>query len=65
MRRSLARKDDASRKKSIMEARAAIYDPKKPLAVDSACVERLLKPESLVPTSVSIYLFLASPLSLN
>lgn len=49
----LARQDDVYRQKSIHQARDAIYDPKRYLAVDSAYVERQMKPESLVPTSVS------------
>lgn len=49
----LARRDDVHRQHSIHRARDAIYDPKRYLAVDSAYVERQLKPESLVPTSVS------------
>lgn len=52
---TLARKDDINRQFSIHRARAAIYDPDpmECLAVDSAYVERQLKPTSLVPTSVS------------
>lgn len=56
-RLTLARQDDVHRQHAIYRARAAIYnpDPKECLAVDSAYVERLLKPESLVPTSVSSF----------
>lgn len=55
-RRTLARVDDNNRRYSVARARSAIYEPKpnKCLAVDSAYVERQLKQESLVPTSVSL-----------
>lgn len=54
-RSALIRLDDVHRQRYIHAARAAIYDtdPQKCLAVDSAYVERQLKPGSLVPTSVS------------
>lgn len=57
---TLAREDDENRRSAVGRARSAIYepDPKKCLAVDSAYVERQLKPESLVPTSVSTLLLL-------
>jgi len=47
-----ARVDDARRKDLISAARRAVYE--QDLGVDSAAVERMLKPESLVPTSVSL-----------
>jgi hypothetical protein len=43
--------DDQRRRDLISTARKAIYEQK--FDVGSAAVERLLKPESLVPTSVS------------
>jgi hypothetical protein len=46
-----ARTDDARRRNLILTARKAIYQQN--FDVDSAAVERMLKPESLVPTSVS------------
>jgi hypothetical protein len=49
---SLARIDDIGRRSKVSTARKLIYE--KDYAVDSAAVERLLKPQSLVPTSVSI-----------
>jgi hypothetical protein len=48
----LDRVDDDHRQRAIADARSVIYDPKKNYAVDSAYVERLLKPDSLVPTLV-------------
>jgi hypothetical protein len=50
-RLTLARVDTASYRAKITGARQLIYENN--LAVDSAAVERLLKPESLVPTDVS------------
>lgn len=52
----LARKDDVDRQYAIHSARMGIYDPiaRDFFAVDSAFVEHKLKPESLVPTSVSV-----------
>ncbi|KAF8151198.1 hypothetical protein BJ912DRAFT_869512 [Pholiota molesta] len=47
-RSSLARVDNLMYKAKISSAREMIYE--KNLAVDSAAVERLLKPQSLVPT---------------
>jgi hypothetical protein len=49
-RSRLARTDDHRRKLLVSTARRAILE--RNLAVNSAYVERLLKPESLVPTSV-------------
>ncbi|KAH7918336.1 hypothetical protein BV22DRAFT_1134671 [Leucogyrophana mollusca] len=48
-RRTLARVDDIHRRNAILNARKLIYE--KGWAVDSAPVERILKPESLVPTT--------------
>ncbi|KAH7904408.1 hypothetical protein BJ138DRAFT_1138545 [Hygrophoropsis aurantiaca] len=48
-RRTLARTDDAHRRNAISNARKLIYE--QGWAVDSAPVERLLKPDSLVPTA--------------
>lgn len=50
-RTSLARRDDHTYRSTINEARKKIFD--KNFAVDSEAVERLLKPQSLVPTEVS------------
>lgn len=50
-RLTLERVDTASYRAKITGARQLIYENN--LAVDSAAVERLLKPESLVPTDVS------------
>jgi hypothetical protein len=50
---SLARTDDLGRRGKVSTARKLIYE--KNYAVDSAAVERLLKPQSLVPASVSIH----------
>jgi hypothetical protein len=47
----LARVDDPRYRKLVSQARRAIYQQN--FAVDSAPVERMLKPESFVPTSVS------------
>jgi hypothetical protein len=47
----LARVDDHKRRLTISAARRAIYQNN--FAVDSAGVERMLKPQSLVPTSVT------------
>lgn len=65
-RLALARHDDDPRQYAVRTARASIYhsNPKDCLAVDSAHVERLLKPQSLVPTSVR-YIFSSSWLSLG
>jgi hypothetical protein len=46
----LARNDDYRYRLIVSKARHAIYE--RNLAVNSAFVERILKPESLVPTSV-------------
>src|SRR5277367_5608802 len=48
---ALARVDNASHQIKVSNARQLIYESN--FAVDSAAVERLLKPESLVPTEVS------------
>jgi hypothetical protein len=50
-REKLARKDDNRYKLVVSRAREAIFQ--RNFAVNSAYVERLLKPESLVPTQVS------------
>lgn len=49
-RRTKARYDNISRKVKVDSARALIYE--KGHLVNSAQVERLLKPQSLVPTAV-------------
>lgn len=51
-RRTKARYDDASRRAKVSSARELIFDHGH--LVNSAQVERLLKPRSLVPTSVSV-----------
>lgn len=48
---SLARVDNEDRKRKVQTARRIIYE--KNYAVNSEAVEKLLKEESLVPTSVS------------
>jgi hypothetical protein len=48
---TLARVDNLQRQAKITAAREMIYE--RNWAVDSAPVQRLLKPESLVPTEVS------------
>jgi hypothetical protein len=50
-RTTLARVDNLQRQAKITAAREMIYEQN--WAVDSAPVQRLLKPESLVPTEVS------------
>lgn len=50
-RLSLARVDNEDRKRKVQTARHIIYE--KNYAVNSEAVEKLLKEESLVPTSVS------------
>jgi hypothetical protein len=50
-RSTLRRLDDAQRRGRVSSARKLIYENN--MAVNSAAVERLLQPESLVPTSVS------------
>ena len=50
-RTTLARVDNLQRQAKITAAREMIYE--RNWAVDSAPVQRLLKPESLVPTEVS------------
>ena len=50
-REMLARVDDPSRRAKVESARHLIY--KQNWAVDSKPVQRLLQPESLVPTEVS------------
>lgn len=50
-RRTKARHDNTSRRDDIRDARALIYDHGH--LVNSAEVERMLKPKSLVPTAVS------------
>lgn len=50
-RKSKARVDDSARRDKVKDARSLINDYGH--LVNSAEVERLLKPESLVPTSVS------------
>jgi hypothetical protein len=47
-RETLARVDSLNRREKVSNARRLIYESN--FAVDSAAVERLLKPESLVPT---------------
>lgn len=49
-RKTLSRIDDRRRQHKIINARSIIYDKK--FAVDSEAVEKILKEESLVPTSV-------------
>jgi hypothetical protein len=49
-RLSLKRSDDLQRRGKIQSARSLIYE--KNYQVNSSAVEKLLKPESLVPTSV-------------
>lgn len=51
-RKTLARVDDDDRRRKIELARDIIY--KKNYAVDNANVEAILKPQSLVPTDVSL-----------
>jgi hypothetical protein len=51
----LARVDDERCRFMVTQARNAIYQ--KNYAVDSAPVERILKPQSLVPTSVRLFNF--------
>jgi len=51
-RKTLARVDDEKRRHKIELAREIIY--KKNYAVDNENVEALLRPESLVPTAVSV-----------
>ena len=51
-RKTLARVDDDDRRCKIELARDIIY--KKNYAVDNANVEAILKPQSLVPTDVSL-----------
>ena len=51
-RSSMARVDDNVRQSKVKSARKLIYE--KSYIVNSAAVENLLKPESLVPTSVRI-----------
>lgn len=51
-RKSLARVDDEAKRLKITHAREYIYD--RNFAVDSNCVEDLLKDQSLVPTDVSV-----------
>lgn len=52
---SLARVDDQHRRVVVSLAREIIYH--KNFAVNSSAVEKLLKPESLVPTTVSFSLY--------
>lgn len=52
---SLARVDDLSYRVKISNAREIIY--KQNRTVDSVYVERILKPQSLVPTEVVIYCY--------
>ena len=54
-REKLARTDDHRYKLTISNARKAIFD--RNYAVNSAVVERLLKPRSLVPTTVRHFFF--------
>jgi hypothetical protein len=51
-RETLARVDDDSRQHKVNSARNIIYN--KNYAVDSDSVEKLLKEQSLVPTSVGV-----------
>jgi hypothetical protein len=51
-RKHLAQIDDARRQQKIVTARSIIYE--KRYAVDAEAVEKILKEESLVPTSVSV-----------
>ena len=55
-RLTLARVDNLSYRAKISSARKLIYESN--FAVDSLPVQRLLKPESLVPTEVSCLLLL-------
>ncbi len=50
-RKTLIRVDDSSHRKTISSARKHIYQKQRP--VDSVLVQRLLKPQSLVPTNVA------------
>lgn len=52
-RETLKRHDDASKHQKVDMARNFIYNQGR--NVDSVAVERVLKPESLVPTRVSEY----------
>ena len=52
-RNTLARIDDRVRQNKIKSARAHIYDSE--LGITSTSVEGLLKDQSLVPTTVSLY----------
>ena len=60
---TLARIDDHVRQNKIKIAQAHIYDSE--LGITSTSVEGLLKDQSLVPTTVSLYVFDPSPQSLN
>lgn len=51
----LSRHDTAERRAKVASARQVIYEQQ--FAVDTAQVEALLKPESLVPTSVCLLRF--------
>lgn len=53
-RQTLARVDDVDRRHRIASAREIIYEKK--FAVNSAAVNRLLQPDSLVPTAVGAQL---------
>jgi hypothetical protein len=52
----LARVDDERRKNLVSRARELIHQ--KNFATNSAGIERMLKPQSLVPTSVRFLVFL-------
>lgn len=54
-RRTQARVDDEIRRKNVLKARSLIY--KHGHIINSAEIERLLKPESLVPTAVSLFIY--------
>jgi hypothetical protein len=60
-RQKLARSDDQTHQSLISTARKAIYENN--FDVDSAMVERMLKPQSLVPTSVCSFLLSSSQYS--
>lgn len=51
-RKTLARVDDQNRQSRVVAARKAIYEKK--YSVNSAAVNKLLRKDSLVPTSVRI-----------
>ena len=57
----LARRDTAERREKILSARQLIYEEQ--YVIDTAQVEALLKPESLVPTVVRFEISRSSQMS--